>query len=280
MEEVHPDVDISEATIQLLWRCFQFYAYHPFLRDTLDRKFDLTAFQRAVALFVAQSTVLLGTQDGGDYFWRNDERFFYRANFERIFRSIGLQENTDKQSVCSNDHSTSILEDAMDVLAMTQPYTIQLAPSPDQLRLAAQKLLSEGAFRKRHRTARKDLSTLLSLLLRLRLREAKWGSRFHFGSIERSDPGDEELAGILVRRLGGNQDEDCLKSGQILKAMDLLVSLDQGVPRVMLVTVRCRFGHEMLRDKISNGFSSSHDRTISSPLVVAFISVFGTSNFP
>ena len=126
----------------------------------------------------------------------------------------------------------------MDVLAMTQPYTIQSAPSPDQLRLAAQKLLGEGAFRKRHRIARKDLSTLLSLLLRLRLREAKWGSRFHFGSIERSDPGDEELDGTLVRKLGGNQDEDCLTSGQILKAMNLLVSLDQGLLSVMPVTTR------------------------------------------
>lgn len=201
----------------------------------------MAAFERAVALLVVQSTEILGTQEDGEYFWRNDHAFFRKANFERIFRSIGLPENTDRPSIDVDYNSTSSVEAIMDVLAMTQPQAICLAPSPDQLRSAARKLLSEGAFLKPYRTAHKDLSRLLSLLLGLTLREAKWGSRFHFSTIGKGDIGDEESADVLVRGLGENSHEDHLTSGQISMAMDLLVSLDQvapGIPGVMLVTAR------------------------------------------
>ena len=127
----------------------------------------------------------------------------------------------------------------MDVLAMTQPQKVSLAPSPDQLRSAARKLLNEGVFQKRYRIARKDLSRLLSLLLQLRQHEAKWDSRFHFGTIEQKGLGEEGLANILVRGLGGNQDEEYLTSSESVMAMELLVSLDlmaPGVPNVMLGT--------------------------------------------
>ena len=176
----------------------------------------------------------MGTQDGGDYFWRNDDDFFRKSNFERLFRSIGLPENTDRPSIHLDHGSTSNLEDVMDVLAMTQPQTVSWAPSPYQLGPAARKLFSEGVFQERCRIARKDLSILLSLLLRLKLRDAKWGTRFHFGTLEKRDPADEELADILVRGLGGDQDEDYLTSSLNTIAMDLLVSLDllaPGVPK-------------------------------------------------
>ena len=221
---------MSEAAVQLLWRCFHFYAYHPFPRNSTDGKLDSAAFQRAVALLVVQGTELLGTQDGGDYFWRNDEDFFRKSNFERIFRSIGLPENTDRTSVHLDHGSTSSLEDAMDVLAMTQPQTVSLAPSPNQLGSAARKLFSEGVFQERCRVARMDLSTLLSLLLQLRLRDAKWGTLYHFGTLEKGDPTDEELADMLVRGLGEDQDEDYLTSSLNIMAMNLLVSLDLVTP--------------------------------------------------
>lgn len=177
--------------IQLLWRCFHFYAYHPFPRDATNGQVDSAAFQRAMALLAVQGTDLLGTQEEGSYFWRNDDAFFRKSNFERIFTSIGLPEKTDRPSSQLYYDSASMLEATMDVLAMTQPYTICLSPSPDQLRPAARKLLSEGTFQKRYRILRKDLSRLLSLLLRLRLREAKWKPRFHFGTIEERDLGGE-----------------------------------------------------------------------------------------
>jgi hypothetical protein len=114
----------------------------------------------------------------------------------------------------------------MDVLAMTQPQTVSLAPSPDQLRPAARKLLGEGTTQTPYRVPRKDLSMFLSLLLRLRLRKAKWGTRFHLGSFDKSNPGDKELADILVNGLVGDQEEENLTSDQVLRAMDLLVSVD------------------------------------------------------
>jgi hypothetical protein len=232
IESRHPDVAISKAAIQLLWRCFHFYAYHPFPRDATDGKVDSAAFQRAVSLLALQCTDLLGTQDGGDYFWRHDDAFFRQADFKRIFRSIGLPTKctSSDQSLQLDDDSTSVLDDAMDVLAMTQPQTVSLAPSPDQLEPAARKLLGESdLLQKRYQVSREDLSTLLSLLLRLRLQKAKWGSRFHLGAFDKADPRDEELADIMVNGLGGGQEEEDLTSDKVLRAMDLLVSVDLNV---------------------------------------------------
>ena len=150
-----------------------------------------------------------------------------------MFRSIGLPEKADKPSILLDDDAddtTSIVEDAMNVLAMTQPQLIKIPPSPDQLRSAARRLLGEDALQKRYRTVRGDLSKLLSLLLRLRLREAKRRSRFHLDDIGIRDPGDDEMADILVRGLGGNQDEAFVTSDQITIAMDLLVSLNPVAP--------------------------------------------------
>ena len=221
---------MSEAAVQLLWRCFHFYAYHPFPCDSTDGKIDSAAFQRAVALLAVQGTEILGTQDEGDYFWRHDDAFFHKSNFERIFRSIGLQENTDRPSIHLDHGSTSSLEDVMDVLAMTQPQTVSLAPSPYQLGPAARELFSKDVCQERCQVSRKDLSRLLSLLLRVRLLDAKWGIRFHFGTLEKRDPADEELADILVRGLGSDQDEDYLTSSLNIMAMDLLVSLNVVAP--------------------------------------------------
>ena len=182
IETLHPDVAISEASIQLLWRCFHFYAYHPFPCDATDGKLDSAAFQRTVALLVVQGTDILGTLEEGDYFWRNNHAFFRKASFQRIFTSIGLPENTDRPSIDLDYTSASMLEDVMDVLATTQPQSICLLPSPDQLQPAARKLFREGALQKRYRIAPKDLSRLLSLLLRLRLRKAKWDYAGHHAS--------------------------------------------------------------------------------------------------
>ena len=124
-------------------------------------------------------TRLLGTQDGGSYYWRHDEAFFCRADFQRIFRSISLHAKTSAGHARPDQTSTSILNDAMDVIAMTLPLSIKLAPSPDLLGLAAQKLLGGyTAPQTTYSVARKDLSTLLRLLLRLRLQKATWRRGF------------------------------------------------------------------------------------------------------
>jgi len=76
-----------------------------------------------------------------------------------------------------------------------------------------------------YRVARKDLSILLSLLLRLRLRKEKWGSRFHYGAFEKADARDDELADILVDGLGRDQGEGYFTPDQVRRAMDMLPNL-------------------------------------------------------
>ncbi|KAJ5620840.1 hypothetical protein N7510_004824 [Penicillium lagena] len=223
IEREHPDVVSSEAVVQLLWRCFLYFAYHPFPRDvTNSAQVDSSGFQRAVSLLAAQGTDILGTQEEGDYFWRHDDAFFHTADYKRTLRSIGLPDDINNQPTDSG-----LEEDVMDVLAMTQPQSVSLAPSPDQLGPAARKLLDEGPTRTQYRVARRDLSTLLSLLLRLRLYKAKWGSYFHYGTFDSAEPGDEKLANILVNGLGEVRDGENLTSKQLLRAMDLLVCMDR-----------------------------------------------------
>ena len=96
--------------------------------------------------------------------------------------------------------------------------------SPDQLELAAPKSHFGERMRARYQVMRRDLSTLLNLLLRLTLREKRWGSRFHFGAFGEANPRDEELADILVNGLCGDREEDDLTADQIITAMNMLVS--------------------------------------------------------
>ena len=110
----------------------------------------------------------------------------------------------------------------MDVLAMMQPHNFSHWPLPDQLRPVARKLLDKSPTR--YRVTREDLSTLFSLLLRLRLYEAKWSLHYHRGTFDEADPSDRELAAMLVNGLGTGQDEKDLTSEQVLRVIDLLVS--------------------------------------------------------
>lgn len=225
IEEKHPEVAKSEAVVQLLWRCFLYFAYHPFPRDVTDSsKADSSGFQRAVSLLAGRGTDLLGTQAEGEYFWRHDRAFFRRADFQRIFRSVSLPEGP-------NNHPTNpaLEEDVMDVLAMTQPQSETLAPSPDQLEPASRKLLGEGSVRTGYQLPQKSLSTLLSLLPRLRLHKSKWGSHFHFGTFDDVEPVHERLADILAKGLAGNNDRENLESDHLLRAMDMLVCAYTGV---------------------------------------------------
>lgn len=203
----------------MLGRCFHFYAYHPFPRSARDDgRLDLGAFKRSVALLAANGTELLGTQEDGDYFWRPDEGFFHKAGFKRMLRSIGVQQFTK-----TDCHSTSIVEDAMDVLAMTQPFKVCTAPSPTNLDPAARRLLGES-LQTQYLINQRDFSVLLSLLLRLRLHKIQWGQGFNFCTFDKADLANEELARTLINGLGGDPDNDQLGPDQIDQALCLLVS--------------------------------------------------------
>ena len=220
IRSVHAEDAISEPAIQLLWRSFHYYAYHPFPRTATEGRIDCNAFQRAILLLPFQGNDLLGTQES-DYFWRHDDDFFRRASFERLFRSIGRPMVSSEKSPPSDHDSAAMVSDIMDVLSMTQPQPgLPNFPSPLLLEPAAWKFVGDPRWQ--YQVTRQDCSILLSLLIRLRLRKARWGSALHFGSIDSAETGDEAFADVLVNGLGTGQ--DVLTSAEILKAVNLLVS--------------------------------------------------------
>ncbi|PYI00041.1 hypothetical protein BO71DRAFT_478903 [Aspergillus ellipticus CBS 707.79] len=217
IHRTHPTTHISPSTLTLLWKCFTFYAHHPFPPPptTNATKLDATGFERALALLVHQWTSLLGTQEDGDCFWRHDEEFFHRGSVARLLRSIGHQcpspEGIDiPPSVAPQDGIPSVLDDVIDVLATTQPYSVNLAPSLIQLEATGRKVLrgSTGGESKstQYRVSRGEVSDLMGLLLRMRLQRKKWGRRFHFGGFDEADKHGEALAGAIAGWLVGGED--------------------------------------------------------------------------
>jgi hypothetical protein len=158
----HPGIDSHETTY-LLWRCLHFYAHYPFARSSRGSRIDLKGFQRAVALLVFRGTDSLGTQQPGDHYWRHDEAVFREADFRRMLRSI-----SEPAQFYSVEKQWAV-DDVMDVLATTQPHSATLAPSPDQLREAAERIRPSGSMK--HRLCRDEFSLFLRLLLQLRV----WG---------------------------------------------------------------------------------------------------------
>ena len=226
---MYPYADFSDTIINLLWTCFYFYAYHPFPRgDVGGGRIGWPAFQRSVSLLALRGTKLLGTLEDGDYSWRYDESFTHRVNFNRILRSISLPGDADTQQQLQPgcDTSTLIVDDVMDVLAMTQPQDISVHPSPDLLKPVAQKLISESATPMQDWIKGEELSLLLSLLLRLRLYETKWARKeFHYGTFDEQCPQGDELAHILTERLTGGKGT-VLTSDQAQEALEILVSVN------------------------------------------------------
>lgn len=136
-----------------------------------------------------------------------------------MLRSIGIQRSTK-----TDCHSTPIVEDAMDVLAMTQPFKVCTAPSPTNLDPAARRLLGES-LQTQYLVNRRDLSTLLSLLVRLRLHKLQWGQGFYFCTFDKADLANEEMANTLVNGLGGDPGQGELGPDQIDQVLYLLVSI-------------------------------------------------------
>ncbi|PYI04097.1 hypothetical protein BO78DRAFT_431642 [Aspergillus sclerotiicarbonarius CBS 121057] len=212
----HLNVSFPDEAINLLWRSFHFYAHHPFPHYiTDDSKIDVDGFQRAVALLAHDATDLLGTQEDGDYYWRFDETFFRKASFSRMLRSIGHLGETGQEE--------AVVDDVMDVLAITQPQSMKSMPCPDTLRPAARKLLDSGKTPMGCRVTRRDLFALLLLVLRMRLIGEKWGHGDHYGTIGEVYPEDEQLAEVLVNGVVG--DEDDLGVDDLLRIQDVLPNL-------------------------------------------------------
>ncbi|KFZ13844.1 hypothetical protein V502_06414 [Pseudogymnoascus sp. VKM F-4520 (FW-2644)] len=214
---------ISATALQLLWRSFHFYAYHPFPRDPQHGQIDFDAFRRAVLLTVFQCDELLDTREL-EWFWRNDASFFRRANFERTFISIGVPE-TITQPLKQQNGMTSALSDAMDVLIMVVPQFMHVAPSPEQLEVVARKLFAGEPTMTQREVRLEVVSTLMNLLLRIRLNKEKPGSFYYLSDFAEANPADEELTEAFINSLIGDESEQTVTSDQLLRAIDMVPNL-------------------------------------------------------
>lgn len=215
---------ISDPAIQLLWRSFHFYAYHPFPRDLQYARIDFAAFRRAALLTTFQCDGFLGTREL-EWFWRNDTAFFLRASLERIFRSIAVPESMAcVESSRQPDDMTSSLSDAMDVLVMVGPQFMHAMPSSEQLETVARKLFAEGPATTRGAVRREEISALISLLLRLKLEKEKWGFFYNLGDVVEASPGDEGFTEALVNSLTCDDGNQTITNELLLRAIDLMAS--------------------------------------------------------
>ncbi|OKP14801.1 hypothetical protein PENSUB_5865 [Penicillium subrubescens] len=222
IEIAHPHLTSSEGVVQLLWRSFHFYAYHPFSQNSIGGRIDWKAFQRAVAMLAAQGADLLGVKEEIESYWRFDgENLYDQAKLKRIFRSIGTPEKSTELS----DESRHILEEATDVLAMTQPFFMHNGPHEHQLTPTAQRLLGEDLIGTRRRVTQKDLKMLLNILIRLSLFKENWGLSFPFGGFGPTEPGADGLANILASELKGGQRQEYLGFNRVNQIKHLLEGL-------------------------------------------------------
>ncbi|RHZ56787.1 hypothetical protein CDV55_100892 [Aspergillus turcosus] len=157
----HPGI-ASHGTTYLLWRCLHFYAHYPFARSSRGSRIDEKGFQRAIALLVFRGTGLLGMQERGEY-WRDDESAFRQADFRRILASL-----SEPSLYYSAGKEWTVTEtDVMDVLATTQPHSTNLAPSADELRDAAERIMPKPSIS--YHLLRDEFALFVRLLLQLRV---------------------------------------------------------------------------------------------------------------
>lgn len=179
------------ASIPILWRCFLFHAYFPFPQKA-DR-IDFSAFQRAVGLLAAEGNLCLGSNASGitmDADGCPDAKTRASKRLWILFRSLSTQVSHSRQPKvpeASVADLSTIEEDLMDVLALTQPDNMCIMPAPmEELRPHAKRILRSSTPYTCSSIPREDFLGLLKLILSVQLDEPQWGSeqpRFHTGRI-------------------------------------------------------------------------------------------------
>lgn len=71
-------------------------------------------------------------------------------------------------------------------------------PQEPQLTATARRLLGEDVIRTRFRVNQNDFATLLNALTRMHLSKDNCGLSFPFRSFAQAEPGEDDLANILV----------------------------------------------------------------------------------
>lgn len=117
------------------------------------------------------------------------------------------------------------LSDVMYVLIMVVPQFMHAAPSPEQLEVVAWNLFARGPILMQREVRREGVSTLMNLLLRMRLSNEKWGSSYHLGDFVDTSRADKEMTEALVNSLTGGGSEQTITFDQLLLSIDMVVSV-------------------------------------------------------
>ncbi|KAJ5093620.1 hypothetical protein N7456_009481 [Penicillium angulare] len=206
----HPEIAISKDLVHLLWKIFQYYAHHPFAPKSSEETIDANGFRRAILLLHLRRTERLGTLEY-DYHWKMQNESIMNGNVERVFRIIG------------QPYIKTNLNDVMDVLASVQP-TLSFCelPSPGQVEATARRLICKESTQPPFQIARKDITSLMSLLLRMKVSKTKPKTLSPQGYFEPADSTHDEMAQILVNKMIGRE-VDFLQSDQINQSLTSLV---------------------------------------------------------
>ncbi|OOF96900.1 hypothetical protein ASPCADRAFT_145720 [Aspergillus carbonarius ITEM 5010] len=228
LASTHPDTDIPDTAIDVLWSCFCFYAYHPFpLPGASNRKLELPAFERGLILLSLQGTRLLGTlnDDGHGHYWgRSNEPCNCQLRINRIFRSISLIDRHSSSDSQGTIYDTLITDDVIDAILPIFPAHPKLSPSLNQLKPLAENFIKDRTDQ--YEMKFNDLASLLCLILRLRIDKQTYSQEFHYGSFEKYSAEKEELSKILARSFCLGQDE-YMAPDSVHRALYILPNLEQ-----------------------------------------------------
>ncbi|PWY67069.1 hypothetical protein BO94DRAFT_540499 [Aspergillus sclerotioniger CBS 115572] len=227
LARTHPDTNIPDTAINVLWSCFCFYAYHPFpLPDASERKLELPAFEQGLILLSFQGTRLLGTvnDDGHGHSWGwSNEPCNCMLRINRIFRGISLIDDQSSSDPHGASYDTLITDDVMQALLPIFPAHPKLFPSLNQLKPLAEHLKGRTD---QYQIKLNDLASLVCLIIRLRVHKSTWGRELHYGYFGENSPETEELATILARSFCHGHDE-YLAPDSVLRALHILPNLEQ-----------------------------------------------------
>ena len=169
------------ASIPLLWRCFHFHAYFPFPRET--GRLDYSAFQRAIGLLAAEGNLRLGNNADGITMDRDrypDANARASKRLWILFKSLSARTPLPDQykSTDSSVLDLSTMEDdLMDVLALTQPDNPCIMPAPiEDLRPHAKRILGSSKCHTYYSIPQRDILSLLELMLSIQIDKPEWGS--------------------------------------------------------------------------------------------------------
>ncbi|OJJ70343.1 hypothetical protein ASPBRDRAFT_197056 [Aspergillus brasiliensis CBS 101740] len=220
LAKAHPGTPFPDKAIDVLWSSFYFHAYHPFPRvDVEHGKLEFPAFQRALGLLALQGAGRLGSVENGfGTHWRPDRSHTHRLHQTRILRSISCINGS--KSVASDQ---CMLDDVVDVLFTTHPFSMKYPTDPALVKPVAERLLGGGV--PNYQLSAEGLQTLISLVVRMRHCDLTWGGGIHCGFFEEASPLTEDLSRTLVQSLQ-NVQADILHPDAVLRASRILSNIE------------------------------------------------------